>query len=117
MLYLFIFLINLKCHIICVHHLQCSNTPTEMAHRGPAKPIAIIIIIAVIIIFITVSRVSYYPPPCFLIAKSKVLLPAIQVGHGAKMSYRHEASILHLAIRIVHSVCLEGGGSAGRIRR
>lgn len=57
-----------------MHHLKRGNTPTEMVHRGPAKPIAIIIIIAVIIIFITVSRVSYYPPPCFLIAKSKVLL-------------------------------------------
>lgn len=37
-------------------------------------------------------------------------VPAIQVGHGAKVSYRHEASILHLAILIVHSVCLERGG-------
>lgn len=59
---------------MCAHHLACSNTPTEMVLRGPAKPIAIIIIIAVIIIFITVSGVSYYPPPCFLVAKSKVLL-------------------------------------------
>lgn len=64
--------LTLKCFVVCVHHLIFTSVPTEMGLKGPAKPV-VIIIITFIIIFFTISRVSYYPPPCFPVAKSKVL--------------------------------------------
>lgn len=58
-------------HNLCLssyihHHIHIKGL------RGQAQPI-VIIIITVIIISITISRASYYPPPCFPTAKSKVL--------------------------------------------
>lgn len=87
-----------------------------MRLRGQAKPI-VIIIITVIIIFITISRASYYPPPCFLHCQVQgALVPAIQVGHDAKMPYRNERSIYHLAIH-VKPASIWKEGFAGWIQR
>ncbi len=108
--------LTVKFHVICVHHLTFTTTPTEMGHRGQARPI-VIIIITVIIIFITISRASYYPPPCFPIAKSKV--PQCQpCKFGMMPICRIDVRGAFVIWRFTWSLHLFGGrGFAGWIQR
>lgn len=48
-----------------------------------------------IVIFI-INVISYYPPPCFSVAKPKV--PGVQAGLDAKMPFRRDGTIYHLAM-------------------